>query len=411
VRNDVPSETDFAGLRLDDRYQLDERLAGGALSAVYRGQDTVLRRSIAVKAVSPAAVDAYRAALHDTAALTHPAAVATYDAIERDGWLFLVQEYVPARPLSAYLAAGVPAERAIDLGGQIARALAYAHGRDIAHGDLTPAAVLVDRQAQVRVNNFCLPADDAYFAACASQWDESRAFEPPETWRTPAGDVMALGLLLWQLLTQPVRPALSATEEPLVERRAFRRDVPEAVRDVVRRCVGAEHPERFSDMSAVVTALEVVAAELAKDRTRAAEETPPALRAARAAVLQEAAWSVEATLGGIRPWAPGADEAPAVAAVDPYPPGIAPWHVEPTDVLPPRLRLPSRPIGGDSAVQTLAAHARSSRETGRPLFEGDGITAQGASLRWKLILAVGLALFVLFFLIGYFVPPLLGRGG
>ncbi|MGH2517454.1 MAG: protein kinase domain-containing protein, partial [Ktedonobacterales bacterium] len=165
------SETSHVGLRLLNRFHIEEPLPAGALCRVYRGQDTVLRRSIAVKAIAPERVEIYRDALRATAALSHPAIVATYDAIDHDGWLIIIQEYVTARPLTTYLRDGVPSERAVDLGGQIARALAYAHAHDIIHGDLTPAAVLVDRQATVRLNNFHLPADEEYIAQRAAEWD------------------------------------------------------------------------------------------------------------------------------------------------------------------------------------------------------------------------------------------------
>ncbi|MGZ3675933.1 MAG: protein kinase domain-containing protein [Ktedonobacterales bacterium] len=106
-------------------------VAQGSLCAVYRGQDTVLHRPIAIKAIEPGMVATYRAALQATSTLSHPAIVATYDAIEHDGWLFLIQEYLQARPLTGYLRAGVPSERAVDLGGQLARVLAYAHAHDV----------------------------------------------------------------------------------------------------------------------------------------------------------------------------------------------------------------------------------------------------------------------------------------
>src|SRR5579859_3471363 len=116
---------DLRGLQLAERYQLDEMVAQGNLCAVYRGQDTVLHRPIAIKAIKPELVTTYRAALQTTSSLSHPAIVETYDAIDYDGWLFLVQEYLHARSLTGYLRAGVPSERAVDLGGQIARVLAY----------------------------------------------------------------------------------------------------------------------------------------------------------------------------------------------------------------------------------------------------------------------------------------------
>ena len=98
-----------------------------------------------------------RAAPGTEASVTHSAVIAVFDAVEHDGRLFVVQEHVQAREFSTYLRAGLPIERATDLAAQIARALAYAHAHGVVHGDLTPAAVLVDRRAVLRLNNFGLP--------------------------------------------------------------------------------------------------------------------------------------------------------------------------------------------------------------------------------------------------------------
>ncbi|HLY30545.1 MAG TPA: protein kinase [Ktedonobacterales bacterium] len=167
----------FTNVWLGERYLLKEQRAQGTLCTVYRGEDTVLRRPVAVKVVPEWLHDHYHAALRATATLVHPVAITPYDAIEQDNMLFLIQEYILAQPLSAYLHEGVPIRRALDLVAQIARALAYAHRRDILHGDLTPAATLIDRRATVRVNNFGLPPDETYFAAMAQAITRSQRLD------------------------------------------------------------------------------------------------------------------------------------------------------------------------------------------------------------------------------------------
>src|SRR5260370_26719411 len=147
----VPAELTHLGLALAGRYRLTEEVARGALSVVYRGQDDVLRRPIAVKAVPPKHAQAFRAALHATAALTHPAVVAVFDVLEHDGSLFVIQEYVQARPFATYLQAGLPVERATRLAGPIAPAIPYSHPHHGLPRGLTPAPVLVDPPAAGRL--------------------------------------------------------------------------------------------------------------------------------------------------------------------------------------------------------------------------------------------------------------------
>lgn len=425
----MSSETSHAGLLLFNRYQLDEPIGRGALCTVYRGSDTVLRRSVAVKAIVPELVESYRDLMAVTAELTHPAAVATYDALEYDGWLFLVQEYITARPLSAYLRDGLPSERALDLVAQVSRALAYAHTHGIAHGDLTPAAVLVDRQAVARINNFGSPPDTEYFERCRREWlVGDGGEETPMRQSGFAGDMQAVGYLLWQLLSEP-RHVEGTNGGDGSTRREFRGDVPDALRECVRRCVRTSGAEPTESAEALVTELETLARELAEARPTTTEHTPPALRTAREMVAREAAWSAEETLGGVRYWGEGgtSDSYAPSAPTDRVPWDAAAWHGPiPAAELTPRLRLPSRPVDDAvySALRDFVASpvasapalgyehaARTMPAPASPLRLRDEQSAGGGwSVSFALVVVLGIALFLLFFIVGYFTSRLFGIG-
>src|SRR6185312_15321532 len=83
------------------------------------------------KAIPPEYVEIYTEAMRATSALTHPAAIAFYDAFYEDGWLLLVQEAIQGQALSRYLRQGVPSERAVNLTLQLAHTLAYAQHRGV----------------------------------------------------------------------------------------------------------------------------------------------------------------------------------------------------------------------------------------------------------------------------------------
>ncbi len=434
----MASEWIHQGRVVRNRYQLSEPLAQGMLCTVYRGEDTVLRRSIVVKAVPPDLVGQYRAALRSSGTLSHPAVVATYDAIEEGRWLFLVQEYVPARPLAAYVRDGIPSERAVDLAAQIARALAYAHAHDVIHGDLTPAAVLIDRQATVRINNFGLPSDATYLrsfdglfestgsAPLHAPTDEHPEVPPapednhssasPATSGTSSGqpgdDVRALGLLLWQALSEPVQRAL-VSPETAEQTRVFRQDVPPSLRELVRRCVACSHPARIEAAETLALELEALARELAMRRPSLSEETPPALRVAREEVARNAPWSVEETLGSLRPWdpdgGPPAAEGPAVH--EPEREAIWPDAQSPAVLAAPRLKLPSWPLDHPGARARLTSGPALSPAAVDPDRTREWpVDEEQVSVRINLMLVavLGVILFLVFFLIGFFGPRLLG---
>lgn len=400
------------GLELAGRYRIDSEIASGALCRVHRGTDTMLRRPVAIKAVPAAAVATYRRALTMTAHLTHPTVIATFDAIEHGGDFFLVQEYVQARPFETYLRNGLPVERAADIAGQLARALAYSHAHGVAHGDLTPAALLVDRRAAVRVNNFRLPPDTAYFANVAATLAPDLAgLQPPsdDPAAAEANDVRAVGLILWQALTSEQREA----DGPVVRVvRDFRDDVPDAARALARRCLASDAPDAIRDAVALVLALEALSRELARSRPALSEETPPALRVAREMVAREAGWSLDDTLGVAAPaWAterapqshpgivdPGATTVPAV-----HPGPSAPAREPRVTAGPARLALPSRPLARDNM-----AAARPPLRTAPPVWAAPDnhpilsrkVRGREGGVSLAVVIAVGVVLFLLFFVVG-----------
>lgn len=425
-------ERSHTGLELYNRYRVGPLEARGALCAVFHGDDTVLRRPIAVKAVPPTLVDTYRDALRACAALSHPAIVATYDAVRLDGWLYLVQEFIAARPLASYLDAGLPAARAVDLAAQIARVLAYAHAHGVTHGDLTPAAVLVDRRAAVRINNFGLPRDAAYFATAALGLDDAAdASEMPAADANGGGtsatgveeDVRALGLILWQALSAPAGPTV-AENGPLDARRAFRTDVPESLRTLVRRCAGRSDGDGIVDAETALAELDALAEELAQERTPLAEQTPAAIRAARATIARLAPWSADETQAGPRSWGDSdgsqahAHSAPTIAS--PRYPSAGPLAVDAA----PRLRLPARATGTPGTPGTPGARGvppspgLRQRATAGPVAPPAPLdpptwpsrqrSPTQASINFRMLLVVSVALFVLFFIIGFIAQPGIG---
>ena len=435
------------------RYQVGEPMGMGAVSAVYRGLDTVLHRPVVVKAVPPEHVPAYRQALQVTSGLTHPAIVATYDAVEVDQWLFLVQESVTARSLDQYLASGVPSGRALDLAAQLARALAYAHSHNVIHGDLTPASILVDRRAVVRVTNFALPADMQYFTGVAGTipgegGDAARS----STAGIPSGslgDVWAVGILLWQLLSAPIQKDSPSTVDPALtpgqaSRREFRPDVREDVQELVRRCILPHHPHPVEDAESLTLALEMEARALASLQVPRAEMMPSALRAAREAIASQPTWSTEDTQGTPRGWVQRADAgsgnpspAGGMTPTDPVsrqPVGRSPLATE-ERIAQPRLRLPSVANTAEPSLSRQPTEIWSGDVAPRPRLLSRGARTfdraavqkpSGQHLRadaetkldrgktgrgWLttgVVVLLGTTLFLLAFVVGFFLAALLG---
>ncbi|MFG2004400.1 protein kinase [Spirillospora sp. NPDC048911] len=141
-------------LYLADRYRLYEQIGTGRVATVWLAWDEVLDRLVAVKVVrdSMAAVPVFRARfleqVRKAARLSHPAIVTIHDFGESgqpDGvpLPFVVMELLSGETLATRLGQGpLPQREALDVCGQVASALAYAHAAGAAHHDLKPSSVL-----------------------------------------------------------------------------------------------------------------------------------------------------------------------------------------------------------------------------------------------------------------------------
>src|SRR2546423_8476956 len=116
--------------------ELHEPIGEGAMGAVWRAYDSVIRRYVALKLLSRAGrtADARERLLREAraaGALQHPNIVTIYDLGEADGQLFIAMELIDGRDLSTLIALSGPLalERKLDLVIDVLQGLSDAHER------------------------------------------------------------------------------------------------------------------------------------------------------------------------------------------------------------------------------------------------------------------------------------------
>src|SRR5262249_27824419 len=127
-------------------------IGAGGMGEVYRGRDTRLDRTVAIK-VMPAdlAGDPHFRARFDREAralshLTHPHICTLYDVGEDDGTAFLVMELLQGQTLADRLKNGpLPLNEAMTIAVDVADALSAAHKHGIVHRDLKPANIMLTK--------------------------------------------------------------------------------------------------------------------------------------------------------------------------------------------------------------------------------------------------------------------------
>ena len=151
-----------AGMRLGP-YEIVSLLGAGGMGEVYRALDTRLFREVALKVLPPEVADdpgrrqRFEQEARVAGALNHPNIVAVYDVGRENGIAYLVTELVDGDPLRNLIQQGpLTPRKVIELGSQVADALACAHDGGLVHRDLKPENMMIARDGRAKILDFGL---------------------------------------------------------------------------------------------------------------------------------------------------------------------------------------------------------------------------------------------------------------
>jgi eukaryotic-like serine/threonine-protein kinase len=258
---------------LSDRYELQDRLGSGGMSTVYRATDRILERTVAVKVLAEHLSDderfvaRFRREALAVAKLIHPNIVQVYDTGVDEGRHFIVMEYVDGRSGAQILQreGRLDPGPTVEIGVQSCAGLDYAHRHGIIHRDVKPGNLMIDGGSAGGAKDMSVKLTDFGIARAAEQTRITQvgsvvgtaAYLAPEQVRgeeaTPASDVYALGVVLYQFLAGrlPYEGASLAelavrqqNERPLAPR-TYNERVPETLSSAVLRALEGEPERRF----------------------------------------------------------------------------------------------------------------------------------------------------------------------
>ncbi len=197
---------------VDGRYELIEVIGSGGMATVWRARDRKLERMVALKRPHPVPVgdpryDRLAREAQLSASINHPHLVTVHDAGSDDQGLYLVMELVNA-PSLADVKGRMTRDRILDVGSQIARALAAVHRVGVVHRDVKPGNILL-AEGGAKLTDFGIatdgvgfgthqPTTPGFFLATAN-------YAAPEVLAggqaTARSDIFALGVVIYECLT------------------------------------------------------------------------------------------------------------------------------------------------------------------------------------------------------------------
>jgi beta-lactam-binding protein with PASTA domain len=184
------------------------------MAIVYRAQDTLLNRPVALKTLypelsaDPQFVEGFRREAQAAANLSHPNIVPVFDWGEDNGTYFIVMELVDGTSLADMLRGGrtLTASHSASLMAQVAAALGYAHRNGVVHRDVKPGNILIASDGQVKVTDFgiaqAMSVEDQ-LAEEGSVMGTATYFSPEQAEGAAVdgrSDIYSLGVVLYEML-------------------------------------------------------------------------------------------------------------------------------------------------------------------------------------------------------------------
>ncbi len=260
------------------QYQIVEQIGVGGMATIFKAFQPSMERYVAVKilpsqfADDPNFVKRFAHEAKSIAALEHPHILPVHDFGTEGKLNYMVMRYVKGGTLSDLMGKPISPERLVQVVGNVARALDYAHSQGVVHRDIKPSNILIDKHGEVLLTDFgiakIVESSQSTQLTAAGSILGTPAYMAPEQAQGQEvdgrTDIYSLGVVLYELLTgrppyeaeTPYAIVLKHVNDPVPPPRSVNPDIPESFERVVLKAMAKERDQRFETATQMEQALQ-----------------------------------------------------------------------------------------------------------------------------------------------------------
>jgi serine/threonine protein kinase len=263
------------------RYEIIEAIGEGGFAVVYRGRDTTLDRTVALKELRPLLLQdkswvmRFQREARTIARLDHPHIVPIYDIYEADQRLFIVMRLVDSASLETRIAeqGPLPWDYVVQTFIPVAAGLNFAHSCGVLHRDLKPANILLDSERGPMLSDFGLAKMVGEHSMSMTESGSivgTPHYIAPEIWEgkgtSNQSDIYALGCILYEMVTGEkiikgdTPPAvMMAHFKPLTLPGIWPDGIPAGISPILTKALAQNPQDRYTSAAEMAAAVQELA--------------------------------------------------------------------------------------------------------------------------------------------------------
>ncbi len=271
------------GKILSGKYEIKREVGRGGMGVIYEALHTALNRTVAIKVLHPqftkdsAFLDRFQREARAMARLDHKNIIRVFDVQEEQGTHFIVMEYFKGQNLRQILLKKkkLPQRTVLSIAYQVAKALAYAHDKNVIHRDIKPANIIINKNGVAKIADFGIAATTDEISLTA----DNHIIGTPEYMSLEQArgetldgrsDLYALGMVMYEMLTGQTyytgisggdvlkKLAYDEAEFDLI----FDKPVAPSLQKLVRNLLKKNKDDRIADTSALMQQIKTSKQEL-----------------------------------------------------------------------------------------------------------------------------------------------------